>query len=168
MKAIHFKVILIFACRLPSILASIPSFGQRTNGEIRNELMDSDFKIDVRDGILVQRPNLKIFIAEQSRFPALAGQDVQSMIVRAFVRSGATFFPHYHPRGAEVFTVLRGSFNVTLTFEGLEPRKVMNTINAGECTIYPVGLVHETTCISRQTCIFMGVFTSADPGTVPI
>lgn len=168
MNVLSHLVLLVFSCMVTSSLAMIPSFGLQTATSIRSELDDKDFKITPALGIRIDTPDFKVRIADLTNFPALAGQDVQSTIVRVTLRSGAAFFRHFHPRGTETLNALRGTFMVSFTFEGLgTPRVVTNTIKAGQSTIFPQGLVHETKCISKTGCTFLSILNSADPGTIP-
>lgn len=114
-------------------------------------------------------PTFKVSIADLANFPALAGQDVQSTIVRVALKSGQPFIRHFHPRASETLNALQGDFRISFIFEGLgEVRNVTNIIRAGESTVFPQGLIHETTCISKSDCVFLSVLNSADPGTVPV
>lgn len=79
------------------------------------------FRVDI--------PDFNVRIADLTNFPALAGQDVQSSIVRVNLRPGAVLFRHFHPRGSETLNALRRTFMVSFTFEGLgTPRVVTNVI----------------------------------------
>lgn len=146
----------------------IPSFGLQTAQGIRNELPNSEFRIDPRKGTIIKTPDFTVELADLSNFPALAGQDVQAQITRVFVRARKPFIPHFHPRSSEVLNAIRGTFRVSFTTEGLNPRVVTNVIRSGQSTVFPQGLVHKTTCISKQDCMFLSVFTSADPGLIPV
>lgn len=150
-----------------SASGAIPSFGRKTAASIRSGLPDAAFKIDPSRGIAINNPNFRVRIADLTRFPALAGQDVQSQVVRVMLRAGKSFIPHSHPRGTETFNALRGVFEVTFTFEGLTPRTVRNVIRAGQSTVFPQGLPHTTRCISKVDCTFLSTFNTADPGLVP-
>ncbi|KAI0565331.1 Cupin [Gracilaria domingensis] len=151
-----------------SVLGSIPSFGTQTNGAIRGQLADNDFRIRPEQGVIINNPNFRVRVADLSNFPALAGQDVQAQITRVTLKAMQPFIPHYHPRGVEVLNAIRGSFRITFKFEGLNPRTVTNIIHAGESTVFPQGLMHETVCISKRDCEFLSTFNSADPGFVPV
>ncbi|CAN8072180.1 unnamed protein product [Agarophyton chilense] len=151
-----------------SAWGSIPSFLTQTNPEIRSKLADKDFSINPENGIILNTPNFRARIADVTNFPALGAQDVQTQIVRVTLKAKQTFIPHYHPRGTEVLNALAGKFRVTFKFEGLNPRSVSNVIHAGESTVFPQGLIHETVCISHHDCEFLSTFNSADPGLVPV
>lgn len=148
--------------------ASIPSSGLQTALSIRSPLSNRDFRINPSRGVIIRNPNFTARIADLTNFPVLAGQDVQSQIVRATVNAGKPFVTHFHPRSAEVLNALRGVFIVTIKFEGLQPRTVRIKLLPGESTVFPQGLVHTTTCVSKVHCEFLSVFTSADPGLVPV
>lgn len=169
MVSLNLLVVLAFVSLGTSTLAMIPSFGLQTATSVRSELEDKDFKITPALGIRVDTPDFRVRIADLTNFPALAGQDVQSTIVRVTLKPGASFFRHFHPRGTETLNALRGTFRVSFAFEGLgTPRVVTNVIKAGQSTIFPQGLVHETKCISQKGCTFLSVLNSADPGTVAV
>lgn len=148
--------------------ASIPSIGLQTARVTRMDLPDSAFKIDPRRGLIVRTPNFVGMVADVSNFPALGATDVQTQIVRVHLRAGKSFFRHYHPRSSEILTCLRGSLEVSFSFERSNPRVVMNIIRTGQSTVIPQGLLQTTRCISKTNCTYLSVFTSADPGIVPI
>ncbi len=161
--------LLALAALLTTSLASIPSLGLSTAGAVRSGLRDRDFRIQFPRGTQINTPNFKVSIADLNNFPALAATDVQSTIVRVSLKSGQPFIPHFHPRATETLNALQGTFRISLRFEGLgDVRTITNTIRAGESTVFPQGLIHETTCISRSDCVFLSVLNSADPGTVPV
>lgn len=163
-----FLALLAASSLLSLSAASIPSFGLQTAGGIRAGLKNRDFRIRPSRGVVLNTPGFTVNIADLSKFPALAGQDVQSTIVRVELKAGVPFIRHYHPRATETLNALHGTFRISFIFEGLgEVRNVTNVIKAGESTVFPQGLIHETTCISKSDCVFLSVLNSADPGTVP-
>lgn len=169
----RFNLLPIFAlcCMLSLSFAanSIPSFGLQTATAIRSKLRDQDFRIQFTRATQVKTPTFQVSIADLTRFPALAGTDVQSMIVKVNLKAGEPFIRHFHPRGTETLNALQGTFRVSFRFEGLgEVRNVTNVIRTGESTVFPQGLIHETTCISKGDCVFLSVFNTADAGTVPV
>ncbi|CDF36615.1 unnamed protein product [Chondrus crispus] len=90
-------------------------------------------------------------------------------VIRVSVKAGRDLFTHFHPRASETVTLLRGKASVAFTFEGLgDARRVTNALRKGESTVFPQGLVHETTCISKKDCVFLAFLNSADPGIVPV
>jgi len=163
------SVLALLSCLFSLSLASIPSLGLDTAPAVRSGLRDRDFRIQFSRGIQVTTPDFSVSIADLSNFPALAATDVQSTIVRVSVKAGRPFFAHYHPRGTETLNALQGTFRISFRFEGLgDVRTVTNIIRAGESTVFPQGLIHETVCISDTDCAFLSVLNSADPGTVPV
>jgi len=160
-------LVLALAALLNTSLASIPSLGLSTAGAVRSGLGDGDFRIQFPRGTQINTPNFQVSIADLNNFPALAA--TESTIVRVSLKSGQPFIPHFHPRATETLNALQGTFRISLRFEGLgDVRTITNTIRAGESTVFPQGLIHETTCISRSDCVFLSVLNSADPGTVPV
>lgn len=149
--------------------ARIASFGMQTAVNARNELKDTDFVVDPRKGAIINTPNFRVQIADLSNFKVLGLIDVQSQIVRVNLDAGADFIPHFHPRGVEVLNAIRGVFSISITYEGLTPRKVTTIVKAGQSIPFPQGLIHETRCISRgKGCEFLSIFNTADPGLVPV
>lgn len=161
-------VALAFAALVNQAVASIPSFGLQTAAGIRSALQDSDFRINPSKGQIITTDTFVVQIASVADFPALGGQDVQSQIARVVVRAGQPFLPHYHPRGTETLNALAGVFRVTFLTEGLNPRNITNILHPGDSTVFPQGLPHATTCISKSDCLFLSVFNTADPGLVPV
>ena len=148
--------------------ASIPSRGLITAAATRANLSNDAFLIDPSRNVVIRNENMKVELADLNTFPALAGVDVQSQISRVTLKAGQAFVPHFHPRGAEILNAIRGRFEVTFTTEGLEPKTVKNIVRQGQSTIFPQGLPHTTKCVGKSSCQFLSVFTSADPGLVPL
>lgn len=168
----HSSILALFALfalvRLSVASFSIPSLGLDTAPAVRSGLRDRDFRINFSRATQVNTPTFTASIADLANFPALAGQDVQSTIVKVSLKAGQPFFSHLHPRGTETLNALQGTFRVRFRFDGLgDARVVSNVIRAGESTVFPQGLIHETVCISKTDCAFLSVLNSADPGTVP-
>ncbi|PXF46451.1 Spherulin-1B [Gracilariopsis chorda] len=168
MKCIIALAALTLAAFVNQAAASIPSFGLQTAAAIRSGLQDSDFRINPSKGQIIKNEKFVVQIANVADFPALGGQDVQSQVARVLVRAGQPFLPHYHPRGTETLNALAGVFRVSFLFEGLNPRNVTNILRPGDSTVFPQGLPHATTCISKTDCLFLSVFNTADPGLVPV
>ena len=167
-----FNISTVVAAVLLSVIAvcnaSIPSRGLITAAATRATLSDEDFLIDPSRNVVIRNENMKVELADLNTFPALAGVDVQSQISRVTLRPGQAFVPHFHPRGAEILNAIRGRFEVSFTTEGLQPKTIKNVVRQGHSTIFPQGLPHTTKCVSRSYCQFLSVFTSADPGLVPL
>lgn len=168
MKTTASILILSLSALLSLSFARIPSFGLQSSLAFLSPLIDSDFLIDFDNAAPIDTPDFNVRVANFADFPVLAGQDVQAQIVTVNVNAGKPFIPHFHPRGTEVLNALKGTFEITITFEGLNPRKVKNIVKAGQSTVFPQGLIHETVCISKEDCRFLSVLTSADPGLVPV
>eukprot|EP00177_Eucheuma_denticulatum_P000416 GFKZ01000720.1.p1 GENE.GFKZ01000720.1~~GFKZ01000720.1.p1 ORF type:complete len:188 (-),score=14.22 GFKZ01000720.1:71-577(-) len=159
---------IVIICLLGISSAMIPSTGTSTADAIRSNLVTRDFRIDIESGIAVEARDFSVRIADVNTYPAMGGADVQSAIVRATIMARRPFFRHYHPRGTETLNLLEGEVRVSFKFEGLgETRVVTNRLMAGQSTVFPQGLVHETFCVSDVNCTFLSVFNTADPGTVP-
>lgn len=90
--------------------------------------------------------------------------DVQYIAVNVRMMSGVTFPTHYHPRGAEMITVVRGKSRTHMQNEAGTPIK--GTYRALESFIVPQGLIHNFTCISKTPCLYHIVLNSADAGAV--
>lgn len=167
-NSFFFVVCLVCMCIVQSAHGSISSFGLQTAQSVRSAFKDSDFVIVPAAGTVIRTPTFTVRSATLSSFPVLAGVDVQSQITRVSLKAGKPFIRHLHPRSAEIFNAIQGKFEISFTFEGLSPRVVTNIIESGQSTVFPQGLVHTTKCVSRNNCRFLSVFTSADPGLVPV
>lgn len=147
--------------------AAIPSFGQQSVAAERLKLRDSDFLLDPRDGQVTTTPNFTLRAANFATYPVLSFPDVQSVVLLGTVNFEKSVFTHYHPRATETFSVQRGSFMVQIIFEGLGARVVEIMVKAGRSTVFPEGLPHTTTCMTRGGCVFSSVLNSAEPGLIP-
>lgn len=160
---------LLALARLCAASFSIPSLGLETAAGVRAGLRDGDFRINFSRGTRIETANYTVAIADLANFPALGAQDVQMTVIRVSVKAGRELFTHLHPRASETVTLLRGTSRVAFTFEGLgDARRVSNVLRKGESTVFPQGLVHETSCISKKDCVFLAFLNSADPGIVPV
>lgn len=168
MNSMSSLIVLFFVSFLGSCFGAIPSFGMQSATEIRESLKDSDFRIRVQKGGLLESENFTARIANFKKFPALAGQDVQSEIAAVVLKAGKPFFKHLHPRGAETLNVLEGVLRVELQKEGINPEIIKNVLKAGESTVFPQGLFHDAFCVSKSDCRFNVVFNTADPGLVVV
>lgn len=170
MNSTHVLAVLFFGTIVTLSNARIPSLGLNTAESVRSKLPDSAFRIKIqKKGLFVSSPIWNFNLTTPSTFPALAGTDVQSSIVRVFLKSGGSFFTHYHPRAAETFIPVEGTYKVSFQFEGLgKTRTVTNVIKTGEVSVFPLGLVHDISCTSRQDCLFYALLDSADPGIVRV
>lgn len=170
LSAIVFTIQVILFCPIVAD-AFIPSPGHRTNDEVRQMLNDSQFKIDTLSLPPIKVNGYLAFVANAKNTPVLTGNDVQAMVAILRMKSGS-FTRHLHPRGFEVFTVLRGTVQTTLELESprLSPRIVKLTLKYGQSTVFPIGLIHSLKCISKKKpgCIAHEVFNSADAGTISV
>ena len=144
--------------------AAIPSNGLRTVETEREKLSNADYNINPRNGVAVRTPGFTAYLAEIPKFKALGTADVQFGYADIMLKSGQTFPTHYHPRGAEILTVLHGAAQVTFTMEN--GRKVSNRIGWSRVTVIPQGLPHTIKCVSKQNCRMIATLNSAKAGTV--
>ena len=164
-----FKFLLTLGCTLAALamptFAALPSFGKQGVPTIRGKFADNAFKIIFPRAAQVPGPNFHAALATVDTFPALGGIDIQSSAARVFLRPGASFPTHTHPRAAETLYLVKGVLKTQFRFEGIaKPRIVTNLLQANQITVFPQGLAHLTTCISRNPCIFVSTLNSADPG----
>lgn len=144
--------------------AKIPSTGLRTAESARLKLKDRDFKISPRKGIILNTPAFEARIADLTNYRALSLVDTQFYIARITLRSHKTFPTHFHPRGSEVLTVLKGAIRVSFRMEN--GRVVRNKLHVGHTTVFPQGLPHDIKCVSRRDCLMLATLNTADPGNV--
>lgn len=149
--------------------ARIPSIGLTTTQGIREALPDSAFRVSFNDLTTVTLPGVQFEVATLSNTPALAGADVQFTSARIRFDYNATFPMHYHPRAAELITVLEGRMRITFRAEGLfDNREVTNVFRPTDVAIIPTGFIHEVTCVARNGCLIVNGLNSADPGIVGV
>lgn len=144
----------------------IPSFGLQTALQFRSELPDSAFRLPFANGTMSETAEFSTRGLSLARFPVLGAIDVQSQLSEVTVQPGGAFLRHSHPRSSEILAILEGTFRVEIVFEGTDPRVVNVNVSKGESTVFPQGLVHQVFCVSEETCKYVAVFTSADPGFV--
>ncbi len=62
-----------------------------------------------------------------------------------------------------MFLVLQGTFKTAFVEENTG-RTIVNTLTAGQATVFPQGLIHEEQNNDCDTAIFLSSFSSEDPG----
>ena len=163
-----YSIILLLCMLLCNVYAMIPSFGLQSMQGIRGTLSDSAFIIKFKEGKVKQTSSFMTLSADMTRFPVLAGRDVQTKLTQVFVNPGQSFTRHYHPRSSEIIVITKGVFGVEIVYEGANPRIVRVDVKEGEATVFPQGLIHQVHCKVGFVCSYYAVFTSADPGTVVV
>lgn len=167
-----FRTLLTLALLAVFTIASarIESLGLATAQATRSKLSDSAFVVRPVGTPQIIAPDRRFFAfaTSPSRKPALAATDTQVQVNTVTVRAGKPFFKHFHPRGVETLTVLKGRVLSQTWFEGSNPRVIKVTLRPRDSTVYPQGLMHLARCVSKTDCVFTAVFNSADAGTVPV
>lgn len=160
----------LFLCTSTAV-AFAPSAGLQTNDQVRQQLNDSQFKIDTLRIPPLNLPGYQAYIAGVHNTPLLAGNDVQAQIVVLRMQPGS-FSRHYHPRAFEIITVLRGKIETTLQLENPQPvpRIVKLTLRYGQSTVIPLGLIHSVKCMAKagRTCLVHEAFNSGDAGHIVV
>lgn len=98
-------------------------------------------------------------------FSPLQGEGVSMVLFR--IDACGINLPHVHPRGTELFYVVKGTFKAAFVEENTG-RTIVNTLTAGQATIFPQGLIHEEHNIGCEEAIFMSAFSSEDAGVLTI
>ncbi|KAG2705521.1 hypothetical protein I3843_05G050500 [Carya illinoinensis] len=79
--------------------------------------------------------------------------------------------PHTHPRGTELFIVLEGTllagFVTSNQADGTN-RLFTKVLNAGDVTVFPIGLIHFQINIGKSKAIALAGFNSQNPGVITI
>lgn len=143
-----------------------PVLAHKRRLKIRSKVPDSAFLIDFSKALKHNRGSFKEQFGNLNTFP-VGGADVQLSISRIQVESGGNFPSHSHPRATEVIYVRKGVVRTKLRFEALpfaKPRIVTNIVKASQVSVFPQGLAHEVTCISKYPCTYIAFFNSADAG----
>jgi quercetin dioxygenase-like cupin family protein len=130
----------------------------------RSAFNSSDFAFDLRQALQITAiPGVYGQLADVSTFPILGLPDTQMSVVRIFFGNDVIFPTHVHPRGTEMLYVVKGSVKVTLEAEFGSAGPIVNTLNPGQVTIFPLGLAHGEVCVSGP-CEVVAMFDSPDPG----
>ena len=98
-------------------------------------------------------------------FAPLAGEGVAMVLFK--IDPCGINLPHVHPRGTELFYVVKGTFKTAFTEEN-SGRTIVNTLTPGQATIFPQGLIHEEQNIGCEEAIFISAFSDEDPGVLTI
>ncbi len=80
-----------------------------------------------------------------------------------FISGCGINLPHTHPRATEINFIVSGEFETGL-FQENGARFIMETVSAGQATIFPQGAIHFEQNLNCEPAIFIAGFNSADPG----
>jgi oxalate decarboxylase/phosphoglucose isomerase-like protein (cupin superfamily) len=75
--------------------------------------------------------------------------------------------PHIHPRGTELYHLLKGSLLVGILEEN-GGRYIENNVTMGQVAIVPMGLLHYVQNLGCTNTTFLATFSSEDPGTLTV
>ena len=75
--------------------------------------------------------------------------------------------PHTHPRATEINFIVSGTLQAGF-FQENGARFIMNTLVAGQATVFPVGAIHFEQNLNCTQAMFVAAFNSADPGVLTI
>ncbi|KAM7528785.1 hypothetical protein LguiB_032195 [Lonicera macranthoides] len=76
--------------------------------------------------------------------------------------------PHFHPRAAEIFTCLEGSFYVGLISSNPQHRLFHKILHEGDIFAIPQGLIHFQLNLGKTKARAMASFNSQNPGIITI
>ncbi|KAG6402639.1 hypothetical protein SASPL_134841 [Salvia splendens] len=98
--------------------------------------------------------------------PDLNGQGLT--LARLDFRPNGFFPPHYHPRAAEILTVLEGSLEVGFVTSYPNYKHYPKVLNKGDVFVIPVGLVHYQRGVGRVNTVVLSALNSQNPGIVEV
>ena len=76
--------------------------------------------------------------------------------------------PHFHPRAAEIFTVLEGTLLVGFVTSNPEHRFISKVLNKGDVFAFPFGLMHFQYNIGHTNAVAIAALSSQYPGVTTI
>ncbi len=144
------------------------SVGAQTSAEARGLLNDADFTVDLHfDKSGANATGSHVEKANVGKHDVFGLPDVQSGVERVFLRNGAVYASHSHPRVSETLYVESGEIMTSLRFEGEENARIIRlALHSGRVTVFPQGLPHRISCTSADGCTYISFFNSADYGIV--
>lgn len=142
-----------------------------TAAALRSKIADDDFAIDI--SAIKGKPNGagNVRPGEQGDFPVLGLPDVQMAFSRFTIEPNAHNALHTHPRATETLFVIKGRLEVFFVEENSATspaRLVENTLRPEGLTVFPRGLIHGQRCVSDDTCEYLSVLNSGDPGVITV
>jgi oxalate decarboxylase/phosphoglucose isomerase-like protein (cupin superfamily) len=75
--------------------------------------------------------------------------------------------PHTHPRATEINYIVSGTFEAGF-FQENGARFIMNTLVAGQATVFPQGAIHFEQNLNCTPAMFVAAFNSDDPGVLTV
>ncbi|KAJ8908624.1 hypothetical protein NDN08_005329 [Rhodosorus marinus] len=136
-----------------------------TELEKRQEFSEKDFVFDFSEGPMLQNGiGTTLIPAFLNTFPVLKKQGVAAAL--ANIEPCGMNNPHNHPRATEFLYLIKGSKFVVGFTEEFQTRTLINTLKAGQGTIFPQGLPHFQINNSCKPAQFFAALSNEDPGAV--
>ncbi|CAF0908486.1 unnamed protein product [Rotaria sordida] len=135
-------------------------------------MYDKDLASDPQFNYVFDFKNAKVGVTEASggrlvsanagNFPALVKAGVSMNY--AYVEPCGLVAPHIHPRAASMIIASNGTFLTGYWVEN-STAPVINTLQAGDATVFPQGSVHFEFNMGCEPAVFIAARSSEDPGS---
>ncbi|KAG6400415.1 hypothetical protein SASPL_137246 [Salvia splendens] len=101
-----------------------------------------------------------------ARIPGMNGQGLT--LARLDFLPDGLIPPHYHPRAAEILTVLEGSLEVGFVKSYPNYKHYGKVLNKGDVYVVPVGLVHYQRGVGNANTVVLSAVNSQNAGIVEV
>ena len=153
----------IFAVTFVLIFSS--AWAQKSALQERQKFKAEDFVFDYNSAILTVTDGGSGKALNVDNRPILHGLGVSSAMFDIF--PCGIVAPHIHPRGSELYHILKGSMLVGILEEN-GGRYIENNVTMGQVAIVPMGLLHYLQNFECTNATFLATFSSEDPGTLTV
>jgi hypothetical protein len=165
-----YLAITAFALPAPTVDQSVAELLTASTVVNRIKLLsDTDFIFDFAnptpESVSATGEDGQTVTARRDTFPALIGSGIAMTI--AHLGPCGINTPHIHPRAAELNYIVNGSVQAGMLAEN-GARFVMNTVNAGQATLFPRGAIHFEVNLGCEPVMFVAAFPDEDPGTTQL
>lgn len=157
-----------FLLKLFCLSASLCSLvlSQQTALQERQKFKREDFKFDLLGVTPLVNEGGSGWTMNVENAPILKGLGVSSAIFN--ILPCGFVGPHIHPRGTELYHIIKGTSLLAGVLEENGGRYIENNVTLGQVAIVPMGLVHYVQNLNCENVTFLATFSSEDPGVLTI
>ncbi|XXG74561.1 hypothetical protein AAC387_Pa07g3253 [Persea americana] len=89
-------------------------------------------------------------------------------IVRIDYAPSGVIAPHFHPRAAEILTVIDGSLEAGFVTSNPDNRLITKVLQKGDVFVFPQGLIHFQRNVGNGNAVAIAALSSQNPGVVTV
>lgn len=114
-------------------------------------------------GVTSNQLGVHINIIDADVIPGLNTNGI-TLVRIDYAANGGLNPPHYHPRAAEILTVLEGTVYAGFVTSNPGHRLFAKVLKPGDVFVFPFGLIHFQLNIGKTPAVALAALTSQNPG----